>query len=233
MSAIPLKDPPKDHRLGHRQRLRDRLLTAGQDALADYEILETILFLSQPRGDMKPLAKTLLQTFGNLTQVFGAPVEDLQKVKGMGDSTIAAMKSIQAVALRLGREELSQGPVMNDMSQLVRYCRLRLVDPKIEQVQVFFLNKKNRLIRDEIHQVGTIDHAMVYPREIIKKAMDCGASQLLLVHNHPSGDTTPSLEDIKMTHYIVEAGEKLGVHVKDHIVLGLTGFCSFKAENLL
>jgi DNA repair protein RadC len=229
MSTVPLRD----HRLGHRQRLRDRLLTAGQDALADYEILETILFLSQPRGDMKPLAKALLQTFGNLTQVFGAPVDDLKKVSGMGDSTIAVLKSIQAVALRLGREELVQRPLMNDLSQLVRYCRLRLVDPKVEQFQVFFLNKKQRLIREEIHQVGTIDHSIVYPREIIKKAMDCGASQLLLVHNHPSGDPTPSLDDIRMTQYIVEAGAKLDIHVKDHIVLGVVGFCSFRAENLL
>jgi DNA repair protein RadC len=223
----------KDHKLGHRQRLRDRLLTAGQDALADYEILETILFLSQPRGDVKPLAKTLLQTFGTLTHVFGAPVDDLKKVSGMGDTTIATLKSIQAVALRMGHEELAQRPLMNDLSQLIRYCRLRLVDPKIEQFQIFFLNKKQRLIREEIHQVGTIDHSVVYPREVIKKAMDCGASQLLLVHNHPSGDPSPSLEDIKLTQYLVEAGAKLDIFVKDHIVLGVTGYCSFRAENLL
>lgn len=228
-----MKDPMKDHRLGHRQRLRERLLNAGQDALADYEILETILFLSQPRGDVKPLAKVLLQTFGTLTHVFGAPVEDLKKVSGMGESTIGTLKSIQAVALRMGREDLVQRPLMNDLSQLIRYCRLRLVDPKIEQFQIFFVNKKNRLIREEIHQVGTIDHSIVYPREIIKKAMDCGASQLLLVHNHPSGDPTPSLEDIKLTQYIVEAGSKLDIFVKDHIVLGVTGYCSFRAENLL
>lgn len=222
-----------DHQLGHRRRLRERLLKAGGQALADYELLEMILFLSHPRGDVKPLAKDLLKQFGSLTGIFGASLDELQKLKGFGETSAAVFKMIRVVATRLAQDQIKTKAVLSDKKELVRYCRLRIEDMKVEQFHVFYLDKKHQLIVDEIHQIGTVDRAAVYPREIIKQALHHGASSLLLAHNHPSGDCTPSRADIELTHYIWEAGEKLGIMVEDHLIISATGYLSLKASGSL
>jgi len=220
------------HQQGHRKRLRDRLIKSGESALADYELLEMTLYWSHPRGDTKPIAKDLLKEFGNLANVFIASDNDLKKVKGVGDSTVAVLRLSYAIALRLAKAELMDRPLLMDSDQLIRYCRLRIKDPKVEQFHVFFLDKKHQFLSDEIHQVGTVDHAAVYPREIIKKALEHGASKILMVHNHPSGDSTPSKADVDLTKHIAEIGEKLGIQVNDHLVLGSGSYTSMKAKEL-
>ncbi len=222
-----------DSHHGHRQRLRDRLLTAGDDALADYELLEMVLFLSQPRGDVKPLAKELLKKFGSLQGVFQAPLSDLQAVKGFGNTSAAYFRMIRAISQRLALSDINKRSILSDMEQLVRYCRLRIIDMKIEQFHVFYLDKKKQFIADEIHQKGTIDHTMVYPREIMKQALHYGAASLLLVHNHPSGECTPSQSDIDLTHFISEVGVKLGIDVLDHIIVSAQEYCSLKETKMM
>lgn len=220
------------HQIGHRKRLRERLLKSGEESLADYELLEMALYWSHPRGDTKPIAKDLLKTFGTLAHVFVASNEDLKKVKGVGDSTIAVLRLSYAIALRLARAELMDRPLLMDSEQLIRYCRLRIKDPKVEQFHIFYLDRKHQFIKDEIHQIGTVDHAAVYPREIIRKALEYGASKILMVHNHPSGDATPSKADVDLTKHIAEIGEKLGIQVNDHLVLGRGDYVSMKAKEL-
>jgi DNA repair protein RadC len=222
-----------DHQLGHRARLRARLLKAGGEALADYELLEMVLFLSHPRGDVKPLSKELLKQFGTLTGIFSASLEDLQKLKGFGETSAAVFKMIRVVAIRLAQEQIKTKGVLSNKKELVRYCRLRIEDMKVEQFHVFYLDKKRQLIVDEIHQIGTVDRAAVYPREIIKQALYHGASSLLLAHNHPSGDCTPSRADIELTKYIMEAGEKLGIMVEDHLIVSATGYVSLRERQMI
>lgn len=222
----------ENHQHGHRKRLRERLIKSGEEALADYELLEMALFWSHPRGDTKPIAKDLLKQFGTLANVFGASNEDLKKIKGVGESTIAVLRLSYAIALRLAKAELMDRPLLMDSDQLIRYCRLKIKDPKIEQFHIFFLDKKHQFLTDEIHQVGTVDQATVYPREVIKKALEYGASKILMVHNHPSGDATPSKADVDLTKHIAEIGEKLGIQVNDHLVLGRGSYTSMKAKEL-
>lgn len=223
----------EDHQQGHRQRLRERLLRGGEGALADYELLEMVLFLSQLRGDTKPLAKELLKKFGSLSGVFGASLENLQALKGFGETSAAIFKMIRVIGTRLAQEEIRTKSILSDREQLVRYCRLRIEDATVEQFHVFFLDIKLQLIVDEIHRKGTIDQAVVYPREIIKQALHYGASHLLLAHNHPSGDCTPSRADIDLTRYLMEAGEKLGIQVQDHLIISATGYVSLREGGVL
>ena len=219
--------------LGHRQRLRERFLKAGGEALPDYEMLELLLFMARPRGDMKPLAKALLKRFGSYAAVISADPAALAEVKGVGDSAIAALKTVQAAALRLAREEVLNQPILSTWQKLMDYCRASMAFADSEQFRILYLNRKNVLIADEVQGKGTIDHTPVYPREVIKRALDLGAAALIMVHNHPSGDPTPSRGDIEMTREVREAGEKLGIQLHDHVIVGRRGHNSFKAMGLL
>ncbi|MEE9139698.1 MAG: DNA repair protein RadC, partial [Alphaproteobacteria bacterium] len=189
----------KPHYLGHRRRLRERFLKGGAEALGDYELLELVLFLAQPRRDVKPLAKQLLARFGGFAGVISAQPEALREVPGLGEGGVAALKSVQAAALRLVREEVAERPVIGSWDKLLAYCRASMGREQIEQFRLLFLDHKNRLIADELQQTGTVDHVPVYPREVVKRALSLGASAIIMVHNHPSGDPTPSKGDIEMT----------------------------------
>ncbi|MFQ5773526.1 MAG: DNA repair protein RadC [Kiloniellaceae bacterium] len=225
------KDTPHYH--GHRARLRRRLLDKGGESLADYEVLEFLLFGAKPRGDTKPLAKALLARFGSLAGVLTATARELATVSGMGQASIAILKIVPEAARRLAFEEISERPVIGSWDQLLTYCRITMGREKVEQFRLLFLDAKNRLIADEMQQRGTVDHTPVYPREVIKRALELGASALILVHNHPSGDPTPSKADIEMTREVQAAAAKLGIAVHDHIVIGRAGHNSFKSLGLL
>ncbi|MFQ5468192.1 MAG: DNA repair protein RadC [Kiloniellaceae bacterium] len=224
---------PKPSHHGHRERLRRRVLDKGADSLADYEILEFLLFGARPRGDTKPLAKALIQRFGSLAGVLSASPGELATVAGTGDASIAILKLVPEAARRLVYEDIAERPVIASWNQLLNYCRIAMGREKIEQFRLLFLDTKNRLIADEVQQRGTVDHTPVYPREVIKRALELGASALILVHNHPSGDTTPSKGDIEMTRQVEDAAAKLDIAVHDHLVIGRSGHASFKAMGLL
>jgi DNA repair protein RadC len=229
----PAAVEPKPHYLGHRERLRQRILDSGGANLLDHEILEYLLCAAQPRGDVKPLAKTLITRFGSLGAVLSAPPGELKTVPGCGDSSIAVLKVAQEAARRLVRESAVKRPVLSSWQQVVDYCRASVGHERIEQFLLLFLDRKNRLIADERQQRGTVDHTPVYPREVVKRALDLQASAIVLVHNHPSGDPTPSRADIEMTRQIVEAAEKLGITVHDHLIVTAASHLSFKAQGLL
>jgi DNA repair protein RadC len=222
--------PP--HHLGHRERLRRRA-TQALGALPDYEILELLLFRSLPQGDVKPLAKALLERFGGLAGVLGAPVEALKTVKGVGASVALDLKLLQEAALRIGRAEVAKRPVISSWAALLAYAKAALAHEPREQFRVLFLDKKNQLIVDEVMNEGTVDHAPVYPREVARRALELSASAVILVHNHPSGDPTPSGADIDMTRQVIEAGRALKIAVHDHLVVGREGVASFKALGLI
>ena len=223
----------KPHYHGHRDRLRDRLLQRGGASLADHEVLEFLLFAAQPRGDTKPLAKTLLERFGSLSRVLTAEPEALARVPGLGKASIAALKIVPQAAERLAREEAMAGDVISSWDKLLAYCRQTMAHQRIEQFRLLFLDKRNRLIADEVQQQGTIDHTPVYTREVMKRALELGAAALILVHNHPSGDTEPSAADIAMTEELRGAAEKLGIVIHDHLVIGRAGHSSFRSLGLL
>lgn len=223
----------KPHYHGHRDRLRQRLLGKGGEALADYEILEFLLFGAKPRTDTKPLAKALMKRFGSLAAVLAAEPSELAEVPDLGDASIAALKIVPEAARRLAREQILGQPVLSSWGKLLDYCRISLAHEKVERFHLLFLDRQNRLIADETQQRGTVDHTPVYPREVVRRALELGATGLILVHNHPSGDPTPSKADIEMTREIVAAGEKLGIAVHDHVVIGKSGKTSFKSAGLL
>jgi DNA repair protein RadC len=225
-------EPDPDY-LGHRDRLRTKFLDAGPDALADYELLELVLFRVLLRRDTKPVAKALIARFGGFAEVIGAPLERLKEVRGASDAVALELKIIHAAAERAARERAMSGPVITSWSALLDYCRTALADERAEQFRVLFLDKRNRLLADEILGRGTVDHAPVYPREVIRRALDHGATAVILVHNHPSGDPTPSQADIDMTKKIIEAARPLGVAVHDHLVVGKQKTASFRALGLL
>ena len=223
----------KPHHLGHRARLRARLLERGGEAMADHEILEFLLFSAQPRGDTKPLAKALLARFGSLSAVLAAAPAELAGVSGMGEASIAALKVVPEAARRLAREEAMARPVIDSWQKVLDYCRISLAHEGVEALHLLFLDRKLRLIADERQQRGTVDHTPAYPREVVKRALELNASALILVHNHPSGDTTPSQADIAMTREIAEAAAKLGIALHDHIIIGKGGHSSFRSLGLL
>ncbi len=224
---------PRAHYVGHRDRLRERFRNAGADALADYELLELALFRSLPRRDTKPIAKQLLQKFGSLGAVFGAPVARLKEVPGIGDTVAQELKLMRALALRLGKQEVQQGVLLSSWSTVLEYCRTAMAFEEREQFRILFLDKKNRLIADEVQQQGTVDHTPVYPREIVKRALELASTAIILVHNHPSGDPTPSGADIDMTRRIVDVTKPLNIIVHDHIIIAKTGHASFRGLKLL
>ncbi|MET4806599.1 DNA repair protein RadC [Limibacillus sp. MBR-115] len=230
MAEKELREPP--HYFGHRQRLRERFLLRGGSALSDYEVIELLLFGARPRGDVKPLAKDLLRRFGSLSALLSAPAEDLARLPGLGEASVVALKIVQEAALRLAREEIRQRPVLSSWNKVLNYARIMLAEEKVERFHLLFLDRKNRLISDEEQQRGTVDHTPVYPREVIKRALDLGASSIILIHNHPSGDPTPSKQDIAITREIVEAAGKLGIEVHDHLIIGKGGHTSLKSLGL-
>lgn len=223
----------KPHYAGHRARLRERFLEKGPSALAEYELLELLLFAAHPRGDTKPLAKRLLARFGNLSALLKADIAALAEVEGLGDGGIAALKAIHAACELTLKQEIIGRQALSSWTALLDYCRVSMGGLKVEQFRVLFLNKKNELISEEILQEGTVDHASVYPRELIKHALAAGATAIILVHNHPSGDPKPSKADVEMTRHIAEIGKLLGIVLHDHIVVGEKGHYSFKSNGLL
>jgi DNA repair protein RadC len=227
------KDAAKPHFHGHRERLRRRLLEGGTEALPDYELLEFLLFTAQPRGDMKPLAKTLLDRFRGLAGVLSAEPDSLLAVPGMGDASVAALKAVREAGLRLLRTEVAKRPVLSSWQQLLDYCQAAAGHGEVEQFRLLFLDRKNALIADEQQQRGTIDHTPVYPREVVKRALELGASALIMVHNHPSGDPTPSKADIEMTREVQKAAAVLGVTLHDHVILGRGRHSSLKSLGLI
>jgi DNA repair protein RadC len=223
----------KAHYHGHRRRLRQRFLAAGSEAISDYEMLELILFRAIPQRDVKPLAKELLATFGSFSEVIAAPVERLNEVDGLGEAAIAELKIVQAAANRLVRGEVKARQVLSSWSNVLDYCRAAMAFESKEHFRILFLDKGNHLIADEQHQTGTVDHTPVYPREVVKRALELSATAVILVHNHPSGDPTPSRADIEMTKAIVEVAKPLGISVHDHIIVGKEGHASLKGLKLI
>ncbi len=221
------------HYHGHRERLRTRFLEAGSDALADYELLELVLFRAIPRGDMKPLAKSLIAKFGSFAEVIAAPRARLAEVKGAGDAVIAELKVVEAAAQRLARGEVRQRHVLSSWTAVLDYCRAAMAFADREQFRILFLDKRNQLIADEVQQTGTVDHTPVYPREVVKRALELSATAIILVHNHPSGDPTPSRADIDMTKEIATVAKPLGIAVHDHIIVGKDGHASLRGLGVI
>ncbi|MEZ5843592.1 MAG: DNA repair protein RadC [Hyphomicrobiaceae bacterium] len=218
---------------GHRQRLRERFLKGGERAIADYELLEMILFRALPRRDTKALAKALISEHGSFAGVVNAPEPRLRQLDGVGDSVIAELKLIRAAALKLMHGEIQERPVISTWAEVIAYCRAAQGFEDREMLRILFLDKKNRLIADEVQQTGTVDHTPVYIREVVKRALELAATALVLVHNHPSGDPSPSRADIDMTRQIVDAARPLGITIHDHIIVGRSGHASFKALRLI
>ena len=226
-----LSEAPHYH--GHRERLRGRFRQAGAESLSDYELLELVLFRAIPQRDVKPLAKNLIAKFGSFPEVISAPPARLAEIRGIGNAAITELKVVHAAASRLARGQVQKRPVLSSWSSVIDYCRTAMAFAEKEQFRVLFLDKRNQLIVDEIQQVGTVDHTPVYPREVVKRALELSATALILVHNHPSGDPTPSHADIQMTQTIIEVARPFGIAVHDHIVVGKEGHASFKSLRLI
>jgi DNA repair protein RadC len=229
--SAPAKAEPHYH--GHRERLRGRFLEAGSEALSDYEMLELVLFRAIPQRDVKPLAKQLIETFGSYAEVLAAPRQRLGEIKGLGDSVITEIKIVQAAASRMLKGEVKKRQVLSSWSSVLDYCRSAMAFAEQEQFRILFLDKRNQLIADEVQQKGTVDHTPVYPREVVKRALELSATAIILVHNHPSGDPTPSRADILMTEAIIEVAKPLGISIHDHIIVGKEGHASLKGLKLI
>ncbi len=217
----------------HRRRLRERFMAGGAGAMPDYELLELVLFRSIPRQDVKPLARRLLDRFGDFNRVLTAPVVRLREIKGVGDTVITDLKILEACAHRMARARVMQRQVISSWDALLDYCHTTMAHRETEQFRVFYLDRKNVLIADEEQARGTVDHVPVYPREVAKRALELNASALILVHNHPSGDPTPSQADIDMTRQIQNACSALGLTLHDHLIIGKSAELSFRAEGYL
>ena len=233
MNAKAEEKEDEPHYHGHRDRLRQRFVQAGPDALADYEMLELILFMAIPRRDVKPLAKRLLLRFENTSGVMNATLAELQSVEGVSENVAICLKSVQAAAHRLMKQDVMKKPVLNSWTRLLDYVGATMAHERKEHFRLLFLNKKNELIADEIQGSGTVDHTPAYPREIMKRALEVGATALILVHNHPSGDPKPSQADIAMTEAIVAAGQPFDILIHDHLIVSKNGISSFRTMGLL
>ncbi len=218
---------------GHRARMREKLLDRGPDALADYELLEMLLFFAMPKGDTKPLAKALINRFGSFANVLAAPQQVLLDTRGLGIHSVSALKLVQAAALRMARAEVMERPVLNTWDKLIEYLTAAMAREKTEVFRVLYLDSKNRLIADEAQARGTVNHTPVYPREVVKRALELHATALILCHNHPSGDPSPSRSDIEMTRMVKEAASVLSVTLHDHLIIGNGRWLSFRSEGLL
>lgn len=231
--AVASARPPKPHHAGHRDRLRQRFREAGAGALADYEILELLLFRSIPRADTKARAKALLKRFGSLAEVLGAPEHLLREVEDVGEAAALDLKIVAAAAQRMARGEIKGREILSSWTQVLDYCRAAMAFEDREQFRILFLDKKNALIADEVQQTGTVDHTPVYPREVVRRALELSATAVILVHNHPSGDPTPSRADIEMTKTIIASAKPLGISVHDHIIIGKKAHASMKGLLLI
>lgn len=221
------------HYRGHRTRLRQRFEEVGEQAMPDYELLELVLFRSIPQRDVKPLAKTLIARFGSFAEVLGARRERLTEVEGVGEATAIDLKIVEAAARRIARGAIRQRPMLGSWKDVIEYCRTAMAFADREEFRILFLDKRNHLIADEVQSSGTVDHAPVYPREVVKRALELAATALVLVHNHPSGDPTPSPADIRMTNDLQAIAKPLGIALHDHIIVGRNGHASFRGLQLL
>jgi DNA repair protein RadC len=219
-----------DGSAGHRERLRTRFLAGGADALPDYELLELLLFRSLPRRDVKPIAKRLIARFGSFAEALSAPVERLVEVEGIGESAAIDLKIAAAAAQRLTKGSISKRQVLSSWASVIEYCRAAMAFAEREEFRILFLDKRNQLIADEVQQRGTVDHTPVYPREIVRRALELSATALILVHNHPSGDPSPSQADIRMTHDIIAIAKPLGIGIHDHVIVGRNGHVSLRGQ---
>ncbi len=213
--------------------MRARLLTAGPDALADHEMLEMALFIALPRRDTKPIARALMARFGSFAGAIAAPVQELRGEDGLGDAGIAALKLVHGAALRLARAEVQARPVLGNWDKLMEYLNAAMARERIEQFRVLYLDNRNRLLADEAQQRGTVNHTPVYPREVVKRGLELNATAAILAHNHPSGDPTPSREDIEMTREILRALSVVRIVLHDHVIVGNGSWLSFRREGLL
>ena len=231
----PAREPERveDHRKAHRQRLRQRFTEGGAAAVPDYELLEMVLYRAIRRGDTKPLAKRLLKVFGDLNHVLAAPPARLKDVQGVGDAVVFELKLIEAIGHRMARAKVLNKPILSSWDALLDYCQSAMAHRDLEQFRILFLDRKNVLIADEEQQSGTVDHVPVYPREVVKRALELNASALILVHNHPSGDPTPSQADVDMTYAIRDAADVLNIVIHDHLVIGKSATLSFRSEGYL
>jgi DNA repair protein RadC len=232
-SAVVVQGEVVSPHAGHRDRLRQRFRKTGSEGLPDYELLELLLFRALPRRDTKALAKLLITRFGSFGEVINAPDHRLKEVEGVGDSVIGEFRLIQACAQRLSKSEIIQRPALSSWQNLIDYLRIAQGFEHREQFRILFLDKKNMLIADEVQGQGTVDHTPVYVREVVKRALELSATAIILVHNHPSGDPTPSRADIDMTKFIVDAAKPLGIAVHDHVIIGRQGHASLKALRLM
>ena len=226
-----IKETP--HYTGHRKRLREKFVEGGEKALADYEILEVFLFRSMPRRDTKPIAKMLIEKFKGFNGILGATIDDLSNVKGIGLETALDLKIATEMLSRGKKAEITKATILDRWPVLIEYCNGIMAHMKIEQFRILFLDVKNQLIADEVQQTGTVDHTAVYPREIVKRVLAFNASGIVLVHNHPSGDPTPSKGDVEMTRQIKEAVKTIKVNLIDHIIIGTNGYTSMKGMKLI
>lgn len=226
-------EPAASDNHGHRARLRGRLLAGGGDALLDHELIEYLLALAIPRRDTKPLAKALLREFGGIGGLLTADAEALRRVQGMGETSVAAIKIAQAAAIRLLQSEAAARPILGNWQALLDYLHADMAHHVIERVRVLHLNSRNMLIRDEVMSEGSIDQAQVHVREVIRRAIDLGSAAIILVHNHPSGDPSPSRADIEITRAIIDAGKGMGIAVHDHLIIGTSGHVSLRAKGLM
>jgi len=232
-TSAPKQTTPKPGHLGHRDRLRDRFQAAGSAAVADYELLELLLFRSIARADTKPIAKALLARFGTLAEVLGAPQHLLREVGGVGEAVALDLKLVAAAAGRMARGEIAGREVLSSWNLVLDYCRTMMAFETREQFRILFLDKKNVLIADEVQHTGTVDYTPVYPREVVARALQLSATAIILVHNHPSGDPTPSRADIEMTKTIIDSAKPLGISVHDHIIIGKNAHASMKGLLLI
>lgn len=221
------------HYQGHRQRLRERFVVGGAEALADYELLELLLFMAIPRKDVKPLAKSLLSTYKSLPELFAAPLSQLSQHDGLSENGAIALKAVYEMTMRMLKQDMMHQPILNSWSRLMDYCMASMAHDKTESFRILFLNKKNELIADEVQGRGTVDHTPAYPREIVKRALDVGATALILLHNHPSGDPKPSEADIVLTDHVIKAAEALNIKIHDHIIISRNGYFSFRNEGVI
>lgn len=222
----------RPHYHGHRDRLRERFVKGGPSALQDYELLELLLFRLLPRRDTKPIAKAMLDRFGSFSEAIGAPPHLLEEIDGLGPTAITDLKVILAAAQRIGRDAIQDRPILGSWTEVIDYCKASMSYETTEQFRILFLDKKNKLIADEVQQTGTVDHTPVYPREVIKRTLELSATALILVHNHPSGDPAPSSADVQMTRQIADIARPLGITVHDHIIIGKSRHTSLRGMKL-
>ncbi len=233
------KQPPADagasepHYVGHRDRLRERFLEVGDQGLPDYELMELMLYRSIPRRDVKPIAKALIRRFGSFAEALGANIDRLMEVEGVGEATATDIKIVAAAGRRLAKGAVSERPLLGSWKDVIEYCRAAMAFAEREEFRLLFLDKRNCLIADEVQGVGTVDHTPVYPREVVRRALELGATALILVHNHPSGDPSPSAADIKVTSEIVAVAKPMGIEVHDHIIVGRRGHASLRGLKLI